>query len=91
MKVAGKKAATEKPRKKREIGGANAKTFTAEIVFRGKQNGEAFRTLHEVDIKASNMIGAAGRAAREAFVLAKKERGGKCKWMEATVIVYPGQ
>lgn len=88
MKV-GKASTEKKPRKKREIGGANAKEFIAEVTFRGKQNGESFKSTQETKVKASTMVGAAGRAVRETFGPVKAERKGKCKWTEITVIVYP--
>lgn len=78
-----------KPGTKVNRDGSTAKNFTAEVILTGRQNGERFASSHEIAIKASSLIGAAGRAARTAFTEAKKTRQGKCKWLEANVIVYP--
>lgn len=91
MKI-GKGAAVNgngKVRKKREIGGEGSKSFTAQVTFIGFRNGERFKDVHEVQVKASTLIGATGRAAREGFIVAKEQRPGKCKWLEVGVTINP--
>ena len=82
------------PRKRRSSGtrdgtGANGKSFTADVTFTGKEAGSRFVNKHTVDVKASTIFGAMGRAVRNAMPLEKKNHTSKCKWFEISVVVGP--
>lgn len=100
MKVGGATAVAQRPAapvratsdKKERVkrGEGVAKVFSAEVTFTGRENGQRFTNTHPgVEVKASTVFGAVGRAVRNAMPLERKNHKGKCKWFRVEVAVEP--